>query len=395
MPVNASKAKCAAYAGVVICLYIVENSGLPALVGSQTYNLVLKPVLWSTVALLPALSPAIRPQGKLRLRGSIIGWALTFSIIFVIVSLFAGLVDGFGKSPYDHTLFGMLMNILVVGSALVGREFIRNYFVQVLARKESYLGFFLIALFMTLFSFSTTQYTKLEGLEATVKFIAQYFLPELSKNLFVSYLAFLGGPLPAILYMAVISGFHWLSPILPDLQWITAALTGILCPVFSFIAMQSIYAKEARIRIKRNNAEESPGGWIVTSLLSIAIIWFSVGVFPVYPSVIATGSMEPMIMPGDVILVKKIDTASIKVGDVIQFKREDILISHRVIAIVENSQNGTKSYRTKGDNNNSEDNEPVTPERVKGKIIQVVPKVGWPTLLIKSRNDVPLDKVEF
>ena len=38
---------------------------------------------------------------------------------------------------------------------------------------------------------------------------------------------------------------------------------------------------------------------------SVAIIWFAVGLFPLYPSVILTGSMEPDIMPGDVVLVAK------------------------------------------------------------------------------------------
>lgn len=182
---------------------------------------------------------------------------------------------------------------------------------------------------------------------------------------------------------------------LPNLQWITTAVVGIMCPVFFLTAIQSIFLKEAKLIKKRDKAQESVFSWILTSLFSIGVIWFVVGVFPIYPSVIATGSMEPMIKPGDVILVRKVeDIKEVQIGDVIQFRRDNILISHRVLEIKEDDKKGI-SYRTKGDNNSGADTELVIPEDIKGKIISVVPKIGWPTLLIKSRQDVPLEKVEF
>src|SRR5690606_32721854 len=104
----------------------------------------------------------------------------------------------------------------------------------------------------------------------------------------------LGGPVLSIIYLGIIQGFHWLSPILTDLKWITTALVGILCPVFFLISLQTIYLSHTKQLKKREQADENPIGWAITSVLSIAIIWFAVGVFPIYPSVIATGSMEPM-----------------------------------------------------------------------------------------------------
>lgn len=78
----------------------------------------------------------------------------------------------------------------------------------------------------------------------------------------------------------------------------------------------------------------------------------------------------------------------------IQFKRGDILISHRIIEeIVEKDK--TKSYRTQGDNNSGPDFELVKPEDVRGEIIKVIPKIGWPTLLLKTKRDVPMHEIEF
>ena len=148
----------------------------------------------------------------------------------------------------------------------------------------------------------------------------------------------------------------------------------------------------------RDQEGESPTSWIITSIISIGIIWFAVGVFPIYPSVIATGSMKPMIKPGDIILVKKIvdmdGINSLKEGDVIQFQRDSMLISHRIIEVVNDEKEGIQ-FITKGDNNSGEDTDFVRPEDIKGTIEQVVPKIGWVTLLIKSDKDVDLDKIEF
>ncbi len=102
--------------------------------------------------------------------------------------------------------------------------------------------------------------------------------------------------------------------------------------------------------------------------------------------------MEPLIKPGDMILVKKIRTEEevhlLKEGDIIQFKRGDILISHRITEVIEDNDKGLR-FITKGDNNSSEDSEPVAPENLKGKVVHVVPKIGWPSLIIRQKNDIP------
>lgn len=105
-----------------------------------------------------------------------------------------------------------------------------------------------------------------------------------------------------------------------------------------------------------------------------------------------------MIKPGDVILVKKITDMdginALNEGDVIQFQRDSILISHRIIEVVNDEEEGIQ-FRTKGDNNSGVDGVLVKPQDVKGTIEYTVPKIGWPTLLIKSDKDINLNEIEF
>lgn len=381
-------------AGLALVIYIFENTAITMINNSHILNYIIKPGLWIGVALIIYKLPRLRLQSKIRFRTFISWWALNFAVIFIAALLMAGLIDGLGKSPFDHSIKGVFLNILLIGSTLVGRELIRSFLVNSLTKEENYLTFILIALFLTLISFSFNRFTSLNGYIDIIKFIAQYFGPEFSKNLFAVYLVFLGGAIPSIIFMGMLQAFHWLSPILPDLKWITTALIGILLPTLFLMVTQKIYYTESKQNKKMRNDEDGIFGWLITSIISIGLIWFSVGVFPVYPSVIATGSMEPMIMPGDVILVKRIDDInSLKKDDVIQFRRDDILISHRIIEIKDEKEG--RSFRTKGDNNSAPDGDYVKPEQIKGRIIYTVPKIGWPTLLIKSKDDIPLEDVVF
>ena len=86
------------------------------------------------------------------------------------------------------------------------------------------------------------------------------------------------------------------------------------------------------------------------------------------------GSMKPLIHPGDMVLISKMknieDIDNLKEGDIIQFKRRNILITHRIVEIL-NEKN--VQYRTKGDNNSVSDKQTV-PKDIKGRMIQLYPK---------------------
>jgi len=375
-------------------IYILDNPLVKTVAVSEYFDSLIRPLLWCGIALLVRFYPDVRPVGKLKTRGALHFWSFNFAVIMIVVQFIAGLMDGLGKSPYNHSLTGIISNIFIVGTLLIGRELVRNYLVNSITHVESYKIFIMAALFMTLISFPMDKFTSFNSYEEIVKFIAQYLAPEFSKNLLATVLVFYGGAMSSIIFMGTLEAFQYLSPILPDLKWITAALVGILTPVFLSSFAQIVYEDEAKIRGRKDQKEDNPLSWIITSLTSIGIVWFAVGVFPVYPSVIATGSMIPMIQPGDVILVdKKVDANKLSKGQVIQFKRDNILISHRVIDIVETD--GAISYKTQGDNNSGPDTELVSPQDVKGEIIKVIPKLGWPTLLVKSKKETQLDKVQF
>ena len=97
-------------------------------------------------------------------------------------------------------------------------------------------------------------------------------------------------------------------------------------------------------------------------------------IFGIYMFNIISESMEPTFYKDDLALVKSCNIEELKKGDIITFKQEDRIISHRISEIIE--EKGKKQFITKGDNNEVEDIEPVDVQNIYGKVVLVIPKIG-------------------
>lgn len=100
--------------------------------------------------------------------------------------------------------------------------------------------------------------------------------------------------------------------------------------------------------------------------------------------VIVSGSMEPTIMTQDAILVKEVPEEEIGINDIISFSQGENIITHRVIGIVK--EDGITKYRTKGDNNNTEDKKKTTYEQIEGKYQLKLHQFGVITKILKSKS---------
>lgn len=375
----------------IVLLYILKNFILSAIPIGTIFRQVIELFLWLGLIVFIWKSPRLKYGGKLKLRNDINWWAFSAALIHVLITFGAGFFDGIGKSPYNHSISGSILNIIFVGVSILGNEMVRSYLINHFKMKRNQIPLYTIGIGMGVLGISIQQLFNLQEYEEIFKYISRYIIPGISKSILATYLAYLGGPIPSTIYMGIIEGIHWLSPVLPDMVWLTEAIIGFLVPILSYLMIENIYRKSNR-KIRKEKYREGVIGWGLTCILSVGIIWFVVGVFPIYPSVIATGSMEPVIYPGDVIVIDKVqkeeDIQCLQVGDIIQFERDGILISHRII---EHKQvEGMDNFYTKGDNNRSADKEIVKGDMIKGKVIKVIPKVGWLTLLVKGGNkDVP------
>ena len=103
---------------------------------------------------------------------------------------------------------------------------------------------------------------------------------------------------------------------------------------------------------------------------------------PIYSAyVIVSPSMVPTINVNDGVVVQRVDKqGNLNIGDIITFSSKDIrysglTITHRIVG-KQTIQNGSLVYRTKGDNNRSEDSSLVSFSDIYGKVLFKVPSVG-------------------
>lgn len=100
-------------------------------------------------------------------------------------------------------------------------------------------------------------------------------------------------------------------------------------------------------------------------------------VFGFAPLVVMSGSMEPAIYPGDVVVIREQAASSYKVGDVVTYLAGSMAFTHRIIS----EENGV--FTLKGDNNNVAD-EFLTADKFEGKMIFHIPKIGVAIVFFKS-----------
>jgi len=92
-------------------------------------------------------------------------------------------------------------------------------------------------------------------------------------------------------------------------------------------------------------------------------------------AVVLSGSMEPELSTGDLIIVK--ETADVKLKDIVVFQDGRSLVVHRIVSISEDD------VVTKGDANNVDD-QPIELADVKGKVVFSVPAIGTLVNLFKT-----------
>lgn len=100
--------------------------------------------------------------------------------------------------------------------------------------------------------------------------------------------------------------------------------------------------------------------WVVAALgLVSLLVWGATQLGYVKPLVVISGSMEPGIMTGDLLIDVARPTAQVQVGEVASLDSDVTgnLVSHRVVGI-EPAGDGQWSVRMKGDANASEDGGP-------------------------------------
>ena len=128
-------------------------------------------------------------------------------------------------------------------------------------------------------------------------------------------------------------------------------------------------------------------GWaIVVAGAILALLIAGPLVVGDHPQTDLSGSMEPTISPGDVVINEEIAPGEAKVGDIVTFRDpqdERKLLTHRVVSI--RAAGSHLWFVTQGDANNTREHWRVSTDGQIGRVVYTVPWVGHVAVFAKTK----------
>ncbi len=370
----------------LVVVYVLVNFALPGVFPSDWDLYLIQPALW---LLLAGLSYFIWTYlaGKQTVQAGFLLIAFLIGLVQSLAVMGAGAIYGFGHSPYSHSGWVLLGNLIYAVTPILAFEFTRAFLVQCFGKGHAFLALILFSFSFTLLALPANQFGSVSSVAGLFQFVGKYGLPTLAEQMLATFMVLTVGPWPAIIYRVTLAASEWLPPVLPQLPWVVTAFVKTVIPALAIPLLNIWIAPAADPKTKPAAANQKPAagqgswlGWIIVAVFAIILLWFNTGLFGVRPFLMSGVSMNPTLYAGDVVVTSNVAVTSVKVGDIIRYQRDGDLIVHRVEQIY--NDNGQLTFITRGDNNNVED-EPVPASAYEGKVILKIPKIGWVSILFR------------
>lgn len=101
------------------------------------------------------------------------------------------------------------------------------------------------------------------------------------------------------------------------------------------------------------------------------------------PFIVMSGSMEPAVMTGDLIITRQVQPGTLDESDVIAYRYgESSVVTHRIQQVTQVDEQ--RAFVTKGDANNVEDNMTPTEDRVEGELLWIIPGMGHAAMFLQT-----------
>ena len=307
---------------------------------------------------------------------------LVYTISFFLLYYVLGFIVGFAKNLNYLSFYGIRVFILPIIFYCIVREFFR-YNMLCKAEGSKLATIVVVILFILLDMTNSIYYASLKSNYEVLRFVALTILPTISKNISYSYISRKVGYKPVILFDLIISLYSYVLPVIPNPNEYLISIIYLLLPIlFAYRILKFFNRKEdhylpsdyVKIRLK---------GIVIPAIIIISLVYLYSGYFKFYAIAIASGSMEPKIKVGDVVIVDRyFKKNSLEKGKIIAFKKDNIIMVHRIVKKVK--LDNSFVYYTKGDANNNIDSGYVVSKDIIGTTMFKIKYIGFPTLWLRD-----------
>ena len=342
------------------------------------YLYIINPIFWIGLSTLLYYALGKNIENR-KLKKPIMEYTIIATLVFIIVYMLSGLFVTFGKNPYNARPIGLLHNLWIFGTILIAKEYVRYKLINNVYEKDKNKIAMIITVIYVIIDIEMTRFIGTNiTVFSVVKYAIQTVMPNIAKNVLFSYIAINGNYMASIIYQLITNLYFWISPILPNAPWVMTAIIDITIPVILFLYIRFVKNKLNILRNRKNIMNSNPRNMIPFVLAIILAIWFAIGIFPIKPVAIASGSMEPELHIGDVAIIQKCNVNDVNVGDIIEYQMEGYTVIHRVVEKIQ--RKGEYYFVTKGDDNNSPDVDEVREDQLIGKVVFKIRYLGYPAI---------------
>ena len=335
----------------------------------------------------------VSPYNTDKFKKDTIQYVLITMLSYAIIYLISGLFTGYSKNPYSNNIIGVVVNFYVCATIFVVIEYIRYKLIHNIYKDDEKIIFVMLVILFSIWDFKF--FNVISGkmnIYISFKLLFYKLIPILIKNVLFTYTTLKIDYMPAIVYNLLYYSILWMSPVLPDIPWVIESIFNIIFPLILLLHIRYYINKKNRFNLNRISRETNPSTIIPFCILLILLICFALGMFPIKPVGIATGSMYPEIKVGDAVIIRGCTANDVGLQDVIEYQMENYTVIHRVISKYQ--KDGKMFFITKGDNNQDQDYNPVSEEQLIGKAIFKIPYIAIPAIWLHSINSKQTVEVE-
>lgn len=308
-----------------------------------------------------------------------------YAITYYLIIYLSGIFIGFLRSGYSLEPMVIISNMLPVIIGIVLTELYRYQLVEH-GRDSKFLIVLscIICVFIDVLLISYAY--DLTSLSGVIKLLYMAVLPLVSKNMLLTYMSYKFGYKPCMVYRAFMELPVYILPIVPKIDDYVSTVIELIFPaLILYLIYREFRVKKGNVDVRgkiKNHRLIS----IISVALIVTVVTLTSGLFKYYALAIGSESMEPKIRKGDLVIVKKLNKNEFhefKLGKVLVYKHNDMVVVHRIVKIIHNDEN--YYFKTKGDNNSSEDMWVIDEDAVIGEAIFKIPYIGIPTVWLSER----------
>lgn len=331
---------------------------------------------WLILAIITYLTCGM-PKIKNYLNKISIKYIVIYLLSYLLIIYILGIFTGFLSSIYTHNFIQIIKNILPILFLILSKEIVRYITCKNGNKKILIIITILYATFDILLK--NYNYNLSSGLQIFY-FVSSVCIPALAKEALCTYITSQISLLPTLVYVLSFEIAGFILPIYPDLGNFLTAVIGLIFPYIIYKGISKIVNYHKKEDLRNNKV------YLLFLLpiiaLALTIVILTAGTFSHKMIAIASDSMNPIYYRGDAVIYQKTPINKIKKDDILVFKKNKTVITHRVINIIE--KNNQILFQTKGDNNNKPDEQLVTEKDTLGTVKYIVKYIGYPTIWIQN-----------